>query len=268
MPQALLPLIPDGATPLNDRISVVRAGGQWTYFCGIQPVFQHAEDDRRAFRMFTAQLCCQGACSQAEVIRTFGVSKNSVLRSVATYRQEGIEGFFRSRRSPRASVLTPEVTAEAQGLLDQGHGRRTVAETLGVHYDTLRKAIQQGRLREAAPGLAEQDSGKAASCSPPLAASDKSARSEADAAAGEEMGIACTRPCERVLAALGRQAVTRVAGPESRTGRHAVCRRARAAVSRPVDAIAPPLCGPAAFVLAGHHRLLGQRRSGATVLFG
>lgn len=203
MPQALLPLIPDGATPLNDRIGVVRAGGQWTYFCGIQPVFQHAEDDRRAFRMFTAQLCCQGACTQAEVIRVFGVSKNSVLRSVAKYRQEGIEGFFRPRRSPPARVLTAEVTVEAQRLLDQGGARREVAATVGVRYDTLRKAIQQGRLREAAPGLASQETPKAALSSPPLAPSDKSARSEADAAAGKEMGIACTRPCERVLAALG-----------------------------------------------------------------
>jgi len=203
VPQALLPIIPDGATPISDRISVVRADGQWTYFCGIQPVFQHSEDDRPAFRMFTAQLCCQGACTQAEIIRAFGVSKNSVLRSVAKYRQERIEGFFRPRRSPPARVLTAKVTAEAQRLLDQGGARREVAETLGVRYETLRKAIQQGRLRERATKPAEQDPRKAASASPPLAASDKSARSEADAAVGEEMGIACTRPCERVLAALG-----------------------------------------------------------------
>jgi hypothetical protein len=203
MPQALLPIIPGGATPINDRISVIRAGGRWTYFCGIQPVFEHAEDDRRSFRMFTAQLCCQGACRQAEIIRVFGVSKNSVLRSVAKYRQEGIEGFFHARQNPRARVLTVAVTTEAQRLLDQGAARREVAETVGVRYETLRKAIQQGRLREASPASGEQDGEKIASGVSPIAPSDKSARSEADAAAGVEMGIACTRPCERVLAALG-----------------------------------------------------------------
>ena len=156
MPQALLPIIPDGATPINDRISVIRSGGRWTYFCGIQPVFEHAEDDRRSFRMFTAQLCSQGACSQAEIIRAFGVSKNSVLRSVAKYRQEGIEGFFRPRRSPRSRVLSVAITAEAQRLLSQGTARREVAETVGVRHDTLRKAIQQGRLREATPPLEKQ----------------------------------------------------------------------------------------------------------------
>ncbi len=54
MPQALLPMIPAGATPINDLISVVREEKEWTYFCGVQPVFRHAEDDRQSFQMFTA----------------------------------------------------------------------------------------------------------------------------------------------------------------------------------------------------------------------
>ena len=48
-----MPLIPVGATPINERISVVA------------PVFVHPEDDRAAFRMFTAQLICQGACKRS-----------------------------------------------------------------------------------------------------------------------------------------------------------------------------------------------------------
>ena len=114
MPQALLPMIPDGATPINELISVVRQDKRWTYFCGVQPVFQHAEDDRRAFRMFTAQLCCQGACTQAQILRVFGVSKQSLVRNVAKYRQEGINGFYRPRQGHGPSVMTAEVTAEAQ----------------------------------------------------------------------------------------------------------------------------------------------------------
>ena len=38
MPQALLPMIPHGATQISDLISVVRQDDQWTYFCGVQPV--------------------------------------------------------------------------------------------------------------------------------------------------------------------------------------------------------------------------------------
>jgi transposase len=203
MPQALLPLIPSGATQLSDLISVFCQDGQWTYFCGVQPVFEHPEDDRQSFRMFTAQLCCQGACTQAQIIRAFGVSKNSVLRSVAKYLEEGIDGFYRPCRGRGASVMTPEVIVQAEKLLAVGHSRKEVAKELGVKYDALRKAINQGRVREPSPASADEISLPPQASHAPVAASDKSSRSDADASAGDEMGIACTRPCERVMAALG-----------------------------------------------------------------
>ena len=199
----MLPLIPHGATPINELISVVREGQKWTYFSGIQPFFQHPENDRRSFRMFTAQLCCQGACTQAQIVRTFGVSKNSVLRSVEKYRQEGAGGFYQPRRGRGASVMTAEVTARAQRLLDLGHSRKEVAKELSVEVDTLRKAIHKGRLREPAPSQGEEDSQKPTAPRQRVVTSDKSTRSDADAEAGEEMGVACTRPTERIMAALG-----------------------------------------------------------------
>jgi len=204
MPQALLPLIPSGATQLSDLISVFCQDGKWTYFCGVQPVFEHPEDDRQSFRMFTALLCCQGACTQAQIIRAFGVSKNSVLRSVAKYLEEGIGGFYGPRRGRGPSVMTAEVIVQAEKLLAAGHSRKEVAKKLDVQCDTLRKAIKQGRVQEPTPVAAEEVSSPPSASQAPIAASDKSARSDTDAAAGDEMGIACTRPCERVLAALGR----------------------------------------------------------------
>jgi len=203
MPQALLPIIPDGASQINGLISIVRHDKQWVYLCGVQPVFQHASDDRQSFRMFTAQLCCQGVCTQAQIIRCFGVSKNSVLRSVAKYRQEGINGFYRHRKGRGPSVMTVEVTGQAQRLLDLGHSRRDVAEALGLHGDTLGKAIHQGRLRLPVQTKPVDVSRTPAPLPGPTVASDKATRSDADAAAGDEMGIACTRPVERVLAAFG-----------------------------------------------------------------
>ncbi len=191
MPQALLPLIPDGATRISDRISVAQENHQWTYFCGVAPVFHHAQDDRRSFRMFTAQLVCQGACRQIDVIRAFGVSANSVRRSVEKYRQQGAAGFFGTRQARGPTVMTDEVITQAQQLLSQGCSRREVADQLAVRYDTLRKAINQGRLHEP-PATADVS---------PTTASDKSQRSVTDATA--EMGVGCTRPDERVLAAMG-----------------------------------------------------------------
>jgi len=156
MAQALLPMIPAGATAINDRISVVREEGMWTSFCGIEPVFAHPEEDQRSFRMFTAQLIHRGTCRAIDLIRAFGVSKNSVLRSVAKYREEKVAGFFRSRRGRGATVMTAEVTVPAEALLGEGHTRREVAAALGVKHDTLRKAIEQGRVREPAAAPPEE----------------------------------------------------------------------------------------------------------------
>ena len=201
IPQALLPLIAEGATRISDLISVARENDQWIYFCGAQPVFHHTETDRDSFRMFTAQLICQGACRQVDIVRAFGVSKNSLIRSVKKYRAGGVKAFYTPRATRGASVLTPEVSAQAQQLLGAGWSRREVAEEVGLKLDTLRKAIQQRRLTEPGP-LEPEDSAPGTAPAPPTpTATDKSTRAVADAAA--EMGTACTRPDDRVLAAFG-----------------------------------------------------------------
>jgi hypothetical protein len=79
LPQAWLPLIPRGATQISSTISVAKENGKWFYFCGINPVFFHNEDDRRSFRMYTAQLVCQGICKQVEIIRAFRACQKLTL---------------------------------------------------------------------------------------------------------------------------------------------------------------------------------------------
>ncbi|MGO9600001.1 MAG: putative transposase [Isosphaeraceae bacterium] len=201
IPQALLPLIADGATRISDLISVGRENDQWIYFCGAQPVFHHAQSDAHSFRMFTAQLICQGACRQVDIVRAFGVSKNSVIRSVNTYRAGGVKAFYTPRAPRRASVMTPEVRAQAQQFLGIGWSRGEVAERLNLKLDTLRKAIQQGRLTEPGPLGRQKPASEKSPAPQPSTTTDKSMRAIADAAA--EMGTACTRPDERVLAAFG-----------------------------------------------------------------
>jgi len=139
--------------------------------------------------MFTALLVCEGQCKQSDIIRVFGVSSSSVKRSVKRFRISGASAFY----APKAvhtggTVLNKERKAKAQELLNLGYSRRQVAEELSIKYDTLRKAINQGRLTESNPPA--KTSG-----------SDKSQRSHKDASA--TMGTACTRPGERILAAFG-----------------------------------------------------------------
>lgn len=198
MPQVLLPLIPEGASPISDLISVQRENRQWTYYQGISPFFEHAEDDQRSFRMITAQLVCHGTCQQVDIVRTFGVSANSVKRSVKKYREGGVLAFYEPRHVRGAPVLTHEVLAQAQVLIQSGCSRSEVAERLGIKYETLRKAINGGRLVEP---VAIPDSPQIQAKDELLPVTNKSERSLQDASA--ELGIACTRPIERVMAAVG-----------------------------------------------------------------
>jgi len=190
MPQQILPLIPRGATEINGLVSVWRDVERWTYFMGTYPIYSHDKTDQRMFRLVTSQMIESGACRQVDVTTTFGVSKSSVIRSVNKLRKGGAKAFFVRRQGRRAGkVLSPKVIEKAQSLLDQGYTRSDVSQALTLKYDTIRKAINDDRLRE--PKQTET-------------AISKSSRNVVDAAAAEGMGVACTRVEERVLASMGK----------------------------------------------------------------
>jgi len=187
--QLLLPFISPGVTQINPWVSVWADDGRWTYFLGAFPIYSHRVDDQRMFRMTIAQLIESGTCRQTEVIIAFGVSKSSVIRAQNKLRKGGVEAFFIDRRGRKCgTVLTPKVLVKAQSFLDEGLPRREITEELGVKYDTFRKAINDGRLKE--KERLEPTT-------------NKSIRSVVDAAAADGMGTACTRVGERTSAAFG-----------------------------------------------------------------
>ncbi len=192
MPQLQLPLIPSGTISINNIWSVDNAGERLTYFQGVAPVFAHDAKCLSSFRMFTAQLVCNGCCKQAEIVRAFGVSKSSVGRAVKKYHEGGIAAFFKPRRGRSGNVITETVKARVEELFISGMSTEEVADELGIKCDTLRKAINQGRAKKPI------DVGKARRKSE---ASDKSTRSLEGAQT--EMGNSCTRVLDRVSAAVG-----------------------------------------------------------------
>ena len=188
--QTILPLIPPGASKISDIVSVWRENDRWTYFLGCHPVYFHESNDTRMFRMVTAQLIESGACRQTEIIKAFGISKSSVVRSQNKLREGGPGAFFKPRPGRTGgTVITPSIREKAQSLLDQGESRRSVEDALNIRHDTLRKAINDGRLHERKPVAV-------------IAA--KSERTVIDASAAEGMGTACTRVAERVFASFGK----------------------------------------------------------------
>mgnify|MGYP001587382429 CR=1 FL=1 len=148
MPQLQLPMFPAGVTEINSRIAVQKDAGTVWYIHGHLPVFQHAEEDVRSFRMFTSQMIAGGVVKPKEIVQTFGVPMITVKRYVKLYRDQGAKGFYdRKPRHSSASVLKRKVLEQAQRLLDEGRSVPEVAGELKVLANTLHQAIRAGRLR-------------------------------------------------------------------------------------------------------------------------
>jgi len=130
------------------RVSPIRKDEQVTYIYGHLPVFTHAVNDVRSFRMITSQFVVNGSAKQAEIIRAFGVTKNSVIRAVKKYREQGPAGFYAERKSRGAVVLTEPVLAIVQSHLDEGLNVKEISKQMDLKQNTLEKAIRAGRLHK------------------------------------------------------------------------------------------------------------------------
>ena len=146
MPQLQLPIFPDGLISITEDLAFQREDGKVVYFHGLMPVFQHGERDLKSFRMFTSQLIANGTVRQRDIVHAFGVPLATVKRYMKLHREQGAAGFFRPPRRRSASVLTLEVRQRVQACFDEGKSVPEVSREVSVAPDTLRKAIQAGRL--------------------------------------------------------------------------------------------------------------------------
>jgi transposase len=146
MPQLQLPIFPEGMTMINANLGVMTRDGTVTYIYGSLPIFSHAVDDLKTFRMITSQLYVNGSARQADICRAFGVSRISVKRSVKLYREKGPAGFFEPPRRRGPAVLTPEVVQRVQTMLDNEYTLSEIAKELNLKVDTLRKAVSPANL--------------------------------------------------------------------------------------------------------------------------
>ena len=148
--------------------------------------------------------CAKEAVDRAKSSRRLGLEAD-VKRSVKKYRDEGIESFFRPRVAEAPTCSPRRPVARAQELLYRGGSPSEVADELEINRDTLR-GHQSGtypgdrRATDTRPP-AEARAAARGQRESPLGPLRTSRNSLEDAAA--PMGIACTRPLERVAAALG-----------------------------------------------------------------
>ena len=148
MPQIQLPIFPEGTTLITAELGFERKGEKVVYFSGHLPIFTHEAKDLATFRMFSSQLIVNGLATQGQISKAFGISLTTIKRGTKKYREGGASAFFKQPAKRKGHRLTPERLEQAQELLDSGMSHREVGKELGVLPDTVRKAIDSGRLHQ------------------------------------------------------------------------------------------------------------------------
>jgi len=148
MPQMLLPLFTSNVTLINQLIGFAKRDGRVYYFNGQMPIFVHDEGDLNSFKMFMAQLFVTGNATQSEISKVFGLNPINMKRWTKRYREGGPGVFYKKERQCKPRVMTPAIIETAQVLLDEARTSKEVAEELGLKANTLRKAIQAGKLHK------------------------------------------------------------------------------------------------------------------------
>jgi len=146
MPQVQLPVFPAGSVEINRDLACRTEGDQVIYYNGHLPVFTHGKRDLASFRLFTSQLIVQGSATQGQIEKAFGVPLVAIKRATKLYRERGAAGFFVPKARREGSKLNTETLEQARALLVQGQPLLVVSQRTSVLTDTLRTAIEAGRL--------------------------------------------------------------------------------------------------------------------------
>ena len=137
-------------------------------------------------------LMAKGLVNPCDLERALGIPHRTAMHWQRQLKMEGPAVFFRARAVRSSTKMTDEVIEVCERALSDGLSVGQAAARAGVKQGTLEKAISQKRVRRHPP---EEKA------SYTVVATTRSERSLSDAEC--EMGKACSRSSDRLLAAVG-----------------------------------------------------------------
>lgn len=147
--ELLLPIFPKGTILITPTIGVFEQDGIVIYLQSGLPIYTHPKECLDHFRFFTSKLVTMGRCQQVDIVRAFGVSDDSVVRSVKLYKEKGESGFFGpDGRKGKAHKMLPERKARIQKKLDKGISVNQIAKKEKISEGTIRYWINKGELKK------------------------------------------------------------------------------------------------------------------------
>ena len=147
--QLQLPIFPSSTVMITLGLGFYLKDDIVTYLLNGLPIDSHHKDSLKSFRYTTAKLVVMGLCRQIDIVKSFGVSEDSVLRSVKLYKEKGVQGFFEEDgRHGKCYKMLPDRLERIQKMLDNNKSNYSIAKKEKISEGTIRYALQQGYLKK------------------------------------------------------------------------------------------------------------------------
>jgi hypothetical protein len=193
MLQRPIPLLPEGAKPINDQIAVFHDEGEIAFLNASCAIFKCSDNDQYGIRLAQGVLCSANAVKPAQLARALGLNRSTVSRNKKAYEQGGAQALLIDKSSNRSFYkLDNEKLRKAKKLLNQGVSVKRIGETVGVTEGCIRYAIRKGTLRRKEVVNSEENP------------KHKSASQRCFEDCQSPAGIGVKREAERALASMGK----------------------------------------------------------------
>lgn len=127
--QLLLPIFPKQTKLITPILGVYENDNFVYYLLSGMPIHSHIHDDLQSFRWITAKLVQQKLCRNVDITRCFGVSEDSVYKSVKRLKEKGESGFFETNQNGgRKPKLMGDLLERIQASLDKGESSYSIAK--------------------------------------------------------------------------------------------------------------------------------------------
>jgi hypothetical protein len=89
MIQKFLPLLPEGAELVNNKLAIFRGQGEIIFFNGYCPMLKCCDNDPYDMRLAQGILCASNIVKPAQLAKVLGVNRSTVCRNKGLYEKGG-----------------------------------------------------------------------------------------------------------------------------------------------------------------------------------
>jgi len=148
--QLSLPLIPEDAVLLSDKLAFSNNNGFIQFFNATGIIYRCLENDKESLMFALGMFFDLKLAKAKDLSNNFGVSESTIYRYKGRFNKV-FHTTVQDLSKPRFTKLNDEKMKDAQKLLDNGLSIRFAAKQLNISEGTIRYAIKMKRINHSEP---------------------------------------------------------------------------------------------------------------------